>query len=141
MKFRPFSLECECGLAPAKIKQVGLSAEHQLVIHWWCPRCRKAIYVVKDLSDCWLESPSPDQADEVAESPAGPERYRTDEAFLRSMGICLPSDDDKEIVETARRRPLPDGFCSLVSSKQPAFRTARLIRFVNPFWNSTSLVL
>src|SRR5947208_3380723 len=89
MKFQPFSLRCECGMLPARIKQVGLSPEHQLVIHWWCMRCRKAMYVVKDLAECWEESPSHAElaASVSPEIPCAHNRRQQDEGFLHSMGI------------------------------------------------------
>ena len=94
MKFRPFGLRCECGLVPARIKQVGLSAEHQLVIHWWCLRCRKAVYVVKDLAECWDESPAPEEPEEIPARCPGIDRRQGDEGFLHSMGIRFPSDEE-----------------------------------------------
>lgn len=93
MKFRPFSLYCECGLMPSRIRQVGLSADHQLVIHWWCLGCRKAVYVVKDLVQCWEESPTAEElegADPVHEG----ERRQKDAQFLHSLGICFPADGE-----------------------------------------------
>jgi hypothetical protein len=94
MKFRPFFLQCECGLAPARIKQVGLSAEHQLVIHWWCLRCRKAVYVVKDLSECWDASPVPEELGDTPDPCTDLDRRRGDEGFLHRMGIRFPSEDE-----------------------------------------------
>ena len=94
MKFRQFKLCCECGLIPTRIRQVGLSTEHQLVIHWWCMGCRKAMFVVKDLAECWEECPKPEDPD-IAPSPAYDiERQRGDTNFLHSMGICFPADGD-----------------------------------------------
>ena len=87
MKFRPFPLICECGLTPARIKQVGLSAGHQLVIHWWCLRCRKAIYVVKDLRQCLLESAGAEDPDACVEIPTEAPVPGGDAKFLERMGI------------------------------------------------------
>jgi hypothetical protein len=93
MKFRQFALCCECGLIPTRIRQVGLSIEHQLVIHWWCIGCRKAMFFVKDLAECWEESPKPDEIG-IASSPAYDlERQRGDVNFLHSMGIRFPGED------------------------------------------------
>lgn len=95
MKFRPFALCCECGLIPARIRQVGLSTDHQLVIHWWCMGCRKAMFVVKDLTECWEESPQPDDPD-IHPAPAWDlERQRGDESFLHRMGICFPAESEE----------------------------------------------
>ncbi|HUI53740.1 MAG TPA: hypothetical protein VLY04_02125 [Bryobacteraceae bacterium] len=90
MKFRPFSLCCECGLVPTRIRQVGLSVEHQLVIHWWCVGCRKAVFVVKDLAECWEESPSPEELGLAAAPVNEPATQAADASFLRSMGIRFP---------------------------------------------------
>ncbi|HEX3744789.1 MAG TPA: hypothetical protein VHW09_12695 [Bryobacteraceae bacterium] len=94
MKFRQFALTCECGLTPTRIRQVGLSTEHQLVIHWWCIGCRKAMYVVKDLAECWEESPKPEDVDIVPAPGYDIERKRHDTDFLHEMGICFPSEND-----------------------------------------------
>jgi hypothetical protein len=95
MKFRQFALCCECGLIPTRIRQVGLSTEHQLVIHWWCMGCRKAMYVVKDLAECWEECPKPEE-DGIATAPAcDPERQRGDANFLHRLGICYPAESDE----------------------------------------------
>jgi hypothetical protein len=94
MKFRQFALCCECGLIPTRIRQVGLSTEHQLVIHWWCMSCRKAMFVVKDLAECWEECPKPDDCGVTAIAAHDLERQRDDENFLHRLGICFPGDSD-----------------------------------------------
>ncbi|HEX4309209.1 MAG TPA: hypothetical protein VHZ25_04225 [Acidobacteriaceae bacterium] len=78
-----------------RIRQVGLSTEHQLVIHWWCLGCRKAMYVAKDLADCWEECPKPEDLDIVPAPAYDLERQRGDAQFLQSMGISLPVDSDE----------------------------------------------
>jgi hypothetical protein len=90
MKFRQFALCCECGLIPTRIRQVGLSVEHQLVIHWWCMGCRKAMYVVKDLAECWEECPKPDEFGVSTANPPDAERRDGDVNFLHRMGIRFP---------------------------------------------------
>jgi hypothetical protein len=94
MKFRQFALSCECGLIPTRIRQVGLSTEHQLVIHWWCMGCRKAMYVVKDLAECWEECPKTVDPDIVPAPAYDLERQRGDVNFLRRMGICFPGESE-----------------------------------------------
>jgi hypothetical protein len=94
MKFRQFALSCECGLIPTRIRQVGLSTEHQLVIHWWCAGCRKAMYVVKDLAECWEECPKAVDSDIVPAPAYDLERQRGDANFLRQMGIRFPGESD-----------------------------------------------
>lgn len=95
MKFRQFALACECGLVPTRIRQVGLSTEHQLVIHWWCIGCRKAIYVVKDLAECWEDSPKPEDPDITPAPGYDIERQRGDASFLHQMGICFPAETEE----------------------------------------------
>src|ERR1035437_6172615 len=51
MEYRTLPLSCECGGVPKNISAVGLSSEHELVIHWRCPRCRRNVCTVKPLSD------------------------------------------------------------------------------------------
>jgi hypothetical protein len=95
MKFRQFSLCCECGLIPARIRQVGLSTDHQLVIHWWCMGCRKAMFVVKDLAECWEECPKPEELG-IITAPAGrSEPQPGDVSFLHRLGICFPGEGDE----------------------------------------------
>ena len=61
MRFQRLQLYCsECGCrAPVQIKRVGFTPHHQLVIHFQCLRCRRDLYVVKNLADCWRECPKP----------------------------------------------------------------------------------
>lgn len=94
MKFRPFTLRCECGLTSARIKQVGLSPDHQLVIHWWCLRCKKAIYVVKDLTECWKDTPAPEEVEDTVDVRSETDCHRRDERFLHSLGVRFPSDNE-----------------------------------------------
>ena len=94
MKFRQFPLSCECGLVPTRIRQVGLSTEHQLVIHWWCVACRKAMFVVKDLAECWEECPTPESEGTIPAPAYDADRQRGDANFLHSMGICFPGEGE-----------------------------------------------
>jgi hypothetical protein len=57
--------------------------------------CRKAMYVVKDLAECWEECPKPEE-DGIATAPAcDPERQRGDANFLHRLGICYPAESDE----------------------------------------------
>jgi len=76
MSYRHFSLRCGCGAAPARIDEVGVTDERELVIHWWCQQCQKAVYASKALSDCWRECPRAEDAG-------------FDEQFLESIGVKL----------------------------------------------------
>ena len=94
MRFRQFALCCECGLIPTRIRQVGLSTDHQLVIHWWCMGCRKSMFVVKELTECWEECPKAEDSGVTAVSIDELESHKADARFLHSLGICFPHDGD-----------------------------------------------
>lgn len=76
MSYRHFSLECRCGEPPSRIEEVGVTDDHELVIHWWCDKCQKVVYASKSLADCWNEAPPPD-----------PPRADFDKRFLQDLGI------------------------------------------------------
>ena len=93
MRFQPFSLRCECGVVPRRIKQVGLTSAHQFVVHWRCAGCRRELYVVKDLSECWRECPPAAGGDESVEAAESAELMREpDAAFLHSLGVKFPDE-------------------------------------------------
>ena len=94
MKFRQFALCCDCGLVPTRIRQVGLSTDHQLVIHWWCMGCRRAMFVVKDLAECWEECPKPDDLKVTSVSAEDLQCQQGDVSFLHRMGIRYPGDGE-----------------------------------------------
>ena len=87
MGYRPLSLLCRCGRAPASIDEVGLGDEHQLVIHWWCDECQRVVYASRPLLDCWRDCP--------AAGATGPPQYPVvlagdcgyDGDFLKTLGI------------------------------------------------------
>jgi hypothetical protein len=95
MRFRPLSLRCGCGCVPSKLKSVGLTVGHELVVHWRCPACLKFIYSVKSLSDCWRECPQREGRPEETASSAEPNLRADDVRFLHSLGVTLP--DDREL--------------------------------------------
>ncbi len=89
MSYRHLELCCGCGEPPDRIDEVGFTDEHELVIHWWCLRCRKVVYASKLLSDCWRDCPKPDMGKE--EPPSADQS--DDERFLQSIGARFPDDD------------------------------------------------
>jgi hypothetical protein len=92
MRFRALSLRCQCGLAPSRIKQVGLTADHQFVLHWWCAGCKRKIYIVKDLADCWRECPTAGDPQETFD--VSPDSMREPDAkFLHSLGVKFPDSE------------------------------------------------
>jgi hypothetical protein len=91
MRFRPLSLFCECGRAPSRIKRVGLTPSHELVIHWSCLGCKRNVYAVKQLADCWRECPN---TEELLEAPeASSEHLReADAKFLGRLKVKFPDE-------------------------------------------------
>ena len=89
MSYHRLDLCCGCGEPPDRIDEVGFTDEHELVIHWWCLRCRKVVYISKRLSDCWRDCPTPDVTKRDTESA-----YRiADAQFLQSIGVRYPDDN------------------------------------------------
>lgn len=90
MNYRHLALRCHCGEIPDRIAEVGFTDDHNLVIHWWCAKCQKVVYVTKPLTDCWRECPSPDYSlDNVlpAAAAAADSYHDQDAEFLRSIGV------------------------------------------------------
>jgi len=56
---------------------VGVTDDHELVIHWWCDRCQKLVYASKTMAECWQAVPAP--------SPGEMADY--DKRFLERIGI------------------------------------------------------
>src|SRR5690349_8285742 len=46
MRYETLQLSCECGQTTTRIREVGFTADHQLVLHWRCLACKKYVYVV-----------------------------------------------------------------------------------------------
>jgi hypothetical protein len=88
MSYRHFLLRCGCGAAPARIEEVGVTDERELVIHWWCEQCQAVVYASRSLADCWRncpQTPAPALSPPLPQSPDG-----FDEEFLESIGVRLP---------------------------------------------------
>ena len=88
MGYRHISLCCKCGLAPARIDEVGLTDDHELVIHWWCEECKRVVYASKSLADCWQDCPKPAPPQEIPEKTLS-DAY--DIQFMQSIGVRLDS--------------------------------------------------
>jgi hypothetical protein len=92
MNYRHLPVECECGEVPDHISEVGFSSDRQLVVHWWCSKCSKLVYVAKPLADCWRDCPSSEDSLEARLEllePVDDERHNMsfDARFLRSVGV------------------------------------------------------
>ena len=53
--YEQIPLLCECGRQPGRLREIGLTADRQLVIYWRCSHCRRHVYIVKDLAECWRD--------------------------------------------------------------------------------------
>jgi hypothetical protein len=91
MEYKHLPLTCHCGEIPFHIEEVGFTEDHQLVVHWWCTKCQRVVYVSKPLTDCWRECPAPSAHLKVAAPPfaAKPAYGAEDIQFLGAMGIRL----------------------------------------------------
>jgi len=89
MRYETLQLSCECGQHTTRIREVGFTADHQLVLHWRCLACKKYVYVVKSLSDCWRDCPQ-EESRQVEESADDTMIREHDARFLRSLGVTLP---------------------------------------------------
>ena len=89
--YQRIELACECGRQPARIREVGLTVDRQLVIYWRCSQCRKHVYVVKSLADYWRECPT------AAQLPSQGAPFEAGDAlFLRRVGIRFPDEPEQE---------------------------------------------
>jgi hypothetical protein len=89
MTFLQLPLYCTCGRAASRIKVVGLTADHQFVVGWWCSRCKNNVLVVKSLSDCWRDCPKRKHGRKI--SPVRKE-LEPDERFLHRLGVRFPEE-------------------------------------------------
>ena len=86
--YRYLPLCCQCGETPDHIDEVGFSEDHQLVIHWWCSRCRRVVHASKPLCDCWRDCPGPEDSLESRLSALEKLGFgSSDESFLRAIGV------------------------------------------------------
>jgi hypothetical protein len=84
MGYRHISLCCKCGLSPAKIDEVGLTDDHELVIHWWCEDCKRVVYASKSLAEYWQDCPAAEPRREIPEETLA-EAF--DAQFMQSIGV------------------------------------------------------
>lgn len=56
--YERIEVSCECGRQPTRLREVGLTVDRQLVIYWRCSHCRRQVYRVKPLAECWRECPA-----------------------------------------------------------------------------------
>jgi hypothetical protein len=92
MSYRHLPLTCECGEVPARILEIGFTAEHELVIHYWCSKCNRVVCVSKPLNECWRECPPrgfPQSVPRIAAPTGLVEHTAEDARFLQSIGITF----------------------------------------------------
>ena len=70
--YETIELSCECGRRPTRLREVGLTVDRQLVIYWRCSQCRRQVYRVKPLAECWRECPVPVLHGAVATGSSSP---------------------------------------------------------------------
>jgi hypothetical protein len=87
--YQRIRLACDCGRQATGLRELGLTPDRQLVVHWRCPQCRKEVYVVRPLADYWRECPNPG-----ALVPLKPIDESDDARFLRSVGIRLSDETE-----------------------------------------------
>ena len=81
-------------LVPSRIRQVGLSAEHQLVFTG-CARLPESYVLIRDLADCWRSINPERRHRRPRRGPATERSVRLGDAgFLRRMGICFPCEGE-----------------------------------------------
>jgi hypothetical protein len=89
MSYQHAPLICECGEAPDRILEIGFTAEHELVVHFWCSGCNRVVYVSKTLADCWRDCPAPEAVTQLPVVHTA-DIAAADARFLQSIGIsCL----------------------------------------------------
>ncbi len=98
MRFRPISLLCECGgRLPARIARVGLTPEHQLVIRWGCPACKRKHHTIRALTECWRDctarAPEGEEVETVEVRAKG--MRDPDAEFLHSLGVRFPNEEEE----------------------------------------------
>lgn len=94
MRYRALSFSCECGRAPLRITQAGLTEDHQLLIRWWCAVCRKMESATKPLNECWKDCPTTASTASMVIEDAEFDPGSEDAQFLHSLGVKLPEDGD-----------------------------------------------
>lgn len=99
MTYRTLSLQCQCGRPSSRIREIGFTTDRQLIVHWRCTDCKKHVYALKSLNDCWQDCPSEEELEEreighpeAKLEPAAIEE--TDAEFLRALGVSLPDGED-----------------------------------------------
>lgn len=93
MRYRTLSLQCQCGKPSSRIREIGFTADRQLVVHWRCSQCKSYVYGLKPLDDCFQICPTEEELAE-ADLPSAEVPVQKDSDFLRDLGVKFPEDGD-----------------------------------------------
>lgn len=93
MRYRTLSLQCHCGRPSSRIREIGFTADRQLVIHWRCPECKSYVYGLTPLDDCFLICPTEEELAE-ADIPSEEEPTEKDSDFLHDIGVKFPDEGE-----------------------------------------------
>ena len=99
MRYRILSLQCHCGQPSSRIREIGFTADRQLVVHWRCSECKSYVYGLKPLDDCFLICPTEEELAEAdlgsdeSTVPAEPATQK-DADFLHGLGVKFPEDGE-----------------------------------------------
>ena len=91
MKYQTLLLHCKCGRPTTGLRDVGLTPDHQLVMHWRCTKCKRHAYVLMPLADCWRNCPHDEDLEGKTEA-SEEVISETDERFLHNLGIRCCDD-------------------------------------------------
>ena len=98
MRYRILSLRCHCGHPSSRIREIGFTSDHKLVVHWRCSQCKSYVYGLKPLDDCFLFCPTDEELAEATVKGSKPSKtvkasfQKKDADFLHSLGVKLPDD-------------------------------------------------
>jgi hypothetical protein len=90
MHYRLLPVFCECGQPPSRITGVGLTANHELLIRWWCDGCNRTVYATKRLAECWKDCPKPNGAETILGDDCEFDGGEGDAKFLAGLGVKFP---------------------------------------------------
>jgi len=80
--YERIDVSCDCGWHPTRLREVGLTVDRQLVIYWRCSHCRRQVYRIKPLAECWHECPTLSGRDQ----PAADDSVGASKAHVNATG-------------------------------------------------------
>ena len=92
MEYEALPVFCQCGQPPFRITEVGLTAEHELLIRWWCSECKRMVHATKRLSECWRDCPKPNIAETTLANDCEFDAGEEDARFLAALRVRLPEN-------------------------------------------------